>query len=64
MMRPAHPVSPRCRKMLRFTAWAALIVLLLASLPFLFRVLSLGIDWMFGLFPSPAKSWEALLWLR
>lgn len=60
----ACAASPRCRKMLRFAAWAALIVLLLASLPFLFGALSRGIDWITGLFPNTAKSWEALLWLR
>jgi len=57
-------ISPRCRKLLRCAAWAALIVLLLVSLPFLFDVLSRGIDWLTGLFPNPAKLWEALLWLR
>ena len=57
-------MPPRSRKLLRFAAWAALIVLLLVSLPFLFDVLGRGIDWLTGLFPNPAKSWEALLWLR
>jgi len=64
MNRVAYAVSPRCGKILRVAAWAALIILLLASLPFLFDVLSRGIDWITGLFPNPAKSWEALLWLR
>lgn len=54
----------RGRKILRFAAWAALLVLLLASLPFLFGLLSRGIDWIVGLSPNPARSWEALLWLR
>ena len=64
MNRLAYAVSPRCGKILRFAAWAALIVLLLASLPFLFSVLSRGIDWITGLFPDPARSWEPLLLLR
>jgi len=64
MNRVAYAVSPRCGKILRVAAWAALIVLLLASLPFLFGALNRGIDWITGLFPNPTKSWEALLWLR
>ncbi len=64
MIRLTYAVSPRCRKMLRFAAWAALIVMLFVSLPFLFGGLSRGIDWITGLLPNPAKSWEALLWLR
>jgi len=64
MIRLAYVVSPRRRKMLCFAAWAALIVMLLVSLPFLFGVLSRGIDWITGLFPNSAKSWEALLWPR
>ncbi len=64
MSRLAYVVSPRRRKMLCCAAWAALIVMLLVSLPFLFGVLSRGIDWITGLFPNPAKSWEALLWPR
>lgn len=63
MNRLAYAVSARCRKILCFAAWAALIVLFLASLPFLFGVVSRGIDWITGLFPHPAKSWEALRWL-
>lgn len=65
MIRLTCLASPRGqKKMLRFPAWAAFIVLLLASLPFLFGVLRRGIDWIVGLFPNPARSWEALLWLR
>lgn len=64
MNRLAYAVSPRCRKILCFAARAALIVLFLAGLPFLFGVVSRGIDWITGLFPNPAKSWEALPWLR
>lgn len=64
MIRLTHAASPRCRKMLRFSAWAALIVMLCVSLPFLFGVLSRGIDWITGLFPDPARSWEPLLWLH
>lgn len=64
MKRLCSTISPRCRKLLCFAAWAALIVLLLVSLPFVFGVLSRGIDWITGLFPNPVKSWEALLWLR
>lgn len=64
MNRLAYAVSPRCRKILCFAAWAALIVLLWVSLPFLFGVLSRGIDWITGLFPNSTKSWEVLLWLR
>ena len=59
MKRLAYAVSPRCR-----AACAALMVLLLVSVPFLFGVLSCGIGWITGLFPNPATSWEALLWLR
>lgn len=60
----AYAVSPRCRKILCFAAWAALIVLLLVSLPFLFGVLSRGIDWITGFLPNPERSWERLLWPR
>lgn len=57
-------LSPRSRKLLRFSAWAVLIVLILASLPFLLNLCSRGMDWITGLFPNSAKSWEAPLWLR
>src|SRR5712692_2959008 len=43
--------SLRWRILLRFAAWAVLIVLIFASAPFLFDVLSRGMEWIAGLFP-------------
>lgn len=64
MIRLTCLASPRGQKTVRLAAWAALAVMLLLSLPFLCEVLRCGIDWISGLFPNPAKSWESLLWLR
>ena len=39
-------ISARCQTMLRSAAWGVLIVLLLASLPFLFGPVGRGLDWV------------------
>ena len=39
-------LSARCQTMLRSAAWGVLIVLLLASLPFLFGPVGRGLDWV------------------
>src|SRR5229473_998936 len=54
--------SLRWRILLRFAAWAARIVLILASAPFLFDVLSRGMEWIAGLFPHPGVLWEECSW--
>ncbi len=57
-------MSPRAEKRLRFCAFAVLILAILASLPFLFHMLSCGIDWMAD-FPLIRERWlEKLLWTR
>lgn len=56
--------SPQTYKLLRICAWVALIIVLLASLPFLIKVLGHGIDWLTGLLPNPERLWERVLWLR
>lgn len=64
-MRPLFAaISPPSRKLIRSCAWGALIVLFLAISPFLFDVLSRGIDWIIGLFPHSSGLWEESSWLR
>ena len=54
--------SLRWRILLRFAAWAVLIVLIFASAPFLFDVLSRGMEWIAGLFPHPDNLWKECSW--
>lgn len=64
-MRPLWgTMSPQAEMRLRFCAWAVLVLVILASFPFLFHVLNSGIDWITG-FPLMRESWlERLLWTR
>lgn len=55
-------ISPQWKRLLRFVGWAALIVLLLASLPFLFDLMNRGIGWIIGLFPRPDDLWKECSW--
>jgi hypothetical protein len=64
-MRPVfRAISPRSRKVLRFCAMSALMVLIVASLPFLFVILGREIDWIMALFPHSISLWKEPLWLR
>lgn len=55
---------PQSRKVFRFCAWAALILAILVTLPFLFHVLSRGISSITD-FPLMRERWlERLLWTR
>lgn len=51
-------VSPRNRRLLRCVAWSLLVILALASLPFVFHVINSGIDWIFGLLPHFRMPWQ------
>jgi len=53
---------PRWKPLLCFAAWAAIIVLFLASLPFLLDLMSRGIGWIMGLFPRPNDLWKGCPW--
>lgn len=53
---------PRWKRLLCFAAWAAIIILFLASLPFLFDLMSRGIGWIMGLFPRPDDLWKECPW--
>jgi hypothetical protein len=55
-------ISPRWLRLLRFAAWAALVVMVLASLPFLFDLVGRGIGWIIGLFPHPDELWKECPW--
>lgn len=57
-------ISPRSRKAIRYCAWGALIVLVLAISPSLLDILSRVIDWIIGLFPHSRPLWEETSWLR
>jgi hypothetical protein len=55
-------ISSRHQMLLRQVGWALLIVMFLASLPFLFNLVNSGIDRITTLFPHSPRSWEAPLW--
>jgi len=55
MKRLFSATSPRWQRLLGFAAWGKLIVLVLASLPFLFDHIGHGIGWIIGLFPHPGE---------
>ncbi len=55
-------ISPRSRKVLRLTGWAALILLSLALLPVLLHVLNRLPDWLTGLLPHLSRLWEDSPW--
>lgn len=55
-------ISAPWQGLLRFAAWGVFIVLVLASLPFLFDLMSRGIGWIMGLFPRPDDLWKECPW--
>lgn len=55
-------ISPPWQGLRRFAAWGVFIVLVLASLPFLFDLMSRGIGWIMGLFPRPDDLWKECPW--
>lgn len=55
-------ISPPWQGLVRFAAWGVFIVLVLASLPFLFDLISRGIGWIMGLFPRPDDLWKECPW--
>src|SRR5229473_8163667 len=55
MKRLIGDISPRYQTLLRSAAWGVLIVLLLASLPFLFGPMSRGLDWIVSAFPQAMR---------
>ncbi len=62
MKRFFAPMSARWQRLLGFAAWAAFIVVIFASAPFLFELMSRGIGWIIGLFPHPDESWKECSW--
>jgi len=62
MKRLFSAMSPRWQRLLGFAAWGALIVVILASAPFLFDPVGRGIGWIIGLFPHPDESWKECSW--
>jgi multisubunit Na+/H+ antiporter MnhB subunit len=54
-------ISPRHQMLLRQLGWALLVILVLASLPFLFNILNHAIDWITEVFVHPPRSWEVPL---
>jgi hypothetical protein len=58
MKTPLVDVSPRHRVLLRQLGWALLVILVLASLLFLFNLVNHAIDWITGLFLHSPRSWE------
>jgi hypothetical protein len=55
-------VSYGRKRLLSFATWAALIVLFLVSLPFLFDLMNRCIGWIMGLFPRPNELWKECSW--
>jgi hypothetical protein len=55
MKRLTGNISPRYRALLRSVAWGVLIVLLLASLPFLFGPVSRGLNWVVSAFEQAMR---------
>ena len=56
-------ISPRSRRLLLVASCGVLIIILLASLPFLIDALSRFADWFTGLLPHPNRLWEESPWL-
>jgi hypothetical protein len=53
----AH-IYTRNRKLLRCAAWSLLVILLLASLPFVIHLVNCGVDWIFGQLPRFHVPWQ------
>ncbi len=62
MMPLLFTISPRWRTLLRFAAWGALIVAVLASLPSLFGFFVQALGWFSGLFHRPDDLWKECPW--
>lgn len=58
MKRLFSAMSIRWQRLFCFAAWGVCIVLVSASLPFLFDLMSRGIGWSIGLFPRPDDLWK------
>jgi len=57
-------IWPQPRTVLRFCAWAAFTLAILATLPFLLHVWNVRLEWITG-FPLTRERWlERLLWTR
>lgn len=55
-------ISRGWRSLLRFAAWAGLIVLVLASMPSLFGLLVHVLSWFSGLFHRSDDLWKECSW--
>ncbi len=64
MKRLLTEISPRTLGVILVAARGVLIGVLMVSLPFLFELLSRGIEWIWCSLGISRKSWEALLWFR
>jgi len=53
---------PRSRRLLYLVGWVVLILLILATLPFLVELLSRQAGSFTGLFPHPSRLWEESPW--
>jgi len=55
-------MSIRWQRLFCFATCGVFIVLVLASLPFLFDLMGRGIGWIMGLFPHPDNLWKECPW--
>lgn len=55
-------ISRAWRRLLRFAAWAGLIVLVLASMPSLFGLFVRVLSWFSGLFHRSDDLWKECPW--
>jgi hypothetical protein len=62
MKRPIALTSPRWQRLFEFAARAALIVVILASAPFVFDLVGRGVGWIAVLFPDPDELWKECPW--
>ncbi len=62
MKRLFASLSPRWQRLFEFAARAALIVVILASAPFVFDLVGRGVGWITGLFPHLDELWKECPW--
>jgi hypothetical protein len=62
MKRLFPDMSSRWQRLLLVVSWGALVVLILASAPFLFDLIGRGLGWISGLFPRPDDLWKECPW--
>ena len=62
MTSPFVAISLRWRNLLRFVAWAAFIVAVLASLPSLLGFFLQALSWFSGLFHRSDDLWKECPW--